>query len=73
MHVHINQNNDHNKLTLSPGLASNCQWELTKPYMIIPYPRERGPIGGAPYIGARLGGADIRGISIAFIRERAPR
>ena len=22
----------------------------------IPYPRERGPMGGAPYIGPRLGG-----------------
>ena len=25
----------------------------------IPYPRERGPMGGAPYIGPRLGGGPI--------------
>ena len=31
-------------------------------------------MGGAPYIGPRLGGwADIQGISITFIHERAPR
>ena len=42
--------------------------------IILPYPLERGPMGGAPDIGPRLGGwADIRGISIAFTRERAPR
>ena len=27
--------------------------------MEIPYPRERGPMGGAPYIGPRLGDGPI--------------
>ena len=27
--------------------------------IIIPYPRERGPMGGAPYIGPRLGDGPI--------------
>ena len=40
----------------------------------ILYPRERGPMGGAPLHWAKMGGlADIRGVSIAFIYERAPR
>ena len=39
----------------------------------IPYPRERGPMGGAPYIGPRLGDGPILEVSIAFIRERVPR
>ena len=30
----------------------------------IPYPRERGPMGGAPYIGARLGGGPIFKVSV---------
>ena len=25
----------------------------------IPYPREKGPMGGVPYIGPRLGGGPI--------------
>ena len=41
--------------------------------IILPYPCKRGPMGGAPYIGPRLRSADIRGISIVFIHERAPR
>ena len=36
---------------------------------LLPYPRERGPMGGA-----KIGGwADIRGINNAFIYKRAPR
>ena len=31
----------------------------------IPYPRERGPMGGAPYIGPRLGGGPIFEVSVA--------
>ena len=26
---------------------------------ILPYPHEKGPMGGAPYIGPRLGGGPI--------------
>ena len=41
--------------------------------VIIPYPRKRGPMGGAPYTGPRLGDGPIFEVNIAFIRERAPR
>ena len=27
--------------------------------MYVPYPHEKGPMGGAPYIGPRLGGGPI--------------
>jgi hypothetical protein len=42
---------------------------------ILPHPREKGPMGGAPYMGSEqgVGGADILGISVAITRERAPR
>ena len=43
-------------------------WEDT----VIPYPRERGPMGGAPYIGARLGGGPIFEVSVThlYAKER---
>jgi hypothetical protein len=41
-------------------------------YNIIPYPHEKGPMGGAPYIGPK-GGGDTPGISITVRREREPR
>ena len=31
----------------------------------LPYPRERGPMGGAPYIGPRLGDGPIFEVSVA--------
>ena len=31
---------------------------------IIPYPRKKGPMGGAPYIGPRLGGGMIFEVSV---------
>ena len=42
---------------------------------VITYPRERGPMGGAPYTGPRLGDGPIFEVScsIAYIRERVPR
>ena len=32
---------------------------------LIPYPRERGPMGGAPYIGPRLGYGPIFEVSVS--------
>ena len=39
---------------------------------LIPYPRERGPMGGAPYIGPRLGGGPIFEVSVSrlYVKER---
>ena len=39
---------------------------------VILYPRERGPMGGAPYIGPRLGGGPIFEVSVAHldVKER---
>ena len=33
----------------------------------VPYPRERGPMGGAPYIGPRLGGGPIFEVSVLHL------
>ena len=35
--------------------------------IILPYPRERGPMGGVPYIGPRLGGGPIFEVSVAHL------
>ena len=34
---------------------------------IIPCPRERGPMGGAPYIGPRIGGGPIFEVSVSHV------
>ena len=38
----------------------------------VPYPRERGPMGGAPYIGPKLGGGPIFEVSVSrlYSKER---
>ena len=38
----------------------------------IPYPRERGPMGGAPYIRPKLGGGPIFEVSVSrlYSKER---
>ena len=74
-------------LTLLPLTRSNlktvtdvtctctCTQHVHSKY-ILPYPRERGPMGGAPYIRPRLGDGpifEVQCISIAFIRERVPK
>ena len=41
--------------------------ERDVPAWRIPYPRERGPMGGAPYIGPRLGGGPIFEVSVAHL------
>ena len=33
----------------------------------IPYPRERGPMSGAPYIGPRLGDGPIFEVSVSHL------
>ena len=38
-----------------------------KLYMYVQYPRERGPMGGVPYIGPRLGGGPIFEVSVAHL------
>ena len=35
--------------------------------IIIPYPHERGLMGGAPYIGPRLGGGPVFEVSVACL------
>ena len=37
------------------------------PTKYIPYPCERGPIGGAPYIGPRLGDEPIFEVSVLHL------
>ena len=39
---------------------------------VLPYPRERGPMGGAPYIGSKLGGGPIFEVSVSrlYSKER---
>jgi hypothetical protein len=32
--------------------------------VLVPYPREKGPMGGAPYIGPKLGGGLIFQVSV---------
>ena len=41
----------------------NGRWMI---YIIL-YPRERGPMGGAPCIGPRLGGGPIFEVSVAHL------
>ena len=36
----------------------------------IPYPRERGPMGGAPYIGPRLGDGPIFEVSVSQLNAK---
>ena len=40
--------------------------------IILPYPRKRGPMGGAPYIGPRLGDGPIFEVSVSrlYAKER---
>ena len=40
--------------------------------LVIPYPRERGPMGGAPYIGPKLGDGPIFEVSVSrlYSKER---
>ena len=40
--------------------------------IIIPYPRKRGPMGSAPYIGPRLGDGPIFEVSVShlYTKER---
>ena len=40
--------------------------------IILPYPRERGPMGGAPYIGPKLGDGPIFEVSASrlYSKER---
>ena len=37
---------------------------------ILPYPRERGPMGGAPYIGPRLGDGLIFKVSVSHLHAK---
>jgi hypothetical protein len=37
----------------------------SKPCTKVPYSREKGPMGGEPYIGSELGGAPILQVSVS--------
>ena len=57
------------------GPANPCNNKLNWSGLIIiilPYPRERGPMGGAPYIGPRLGDGLIFEVSVSrsYAKER---
>ena len=48
-----------------------CTWSIiTQLESIIPYPRERGPMGSTPYIGPRLGDGLIFEVSVLDAKER---
>ena len=59
---------------------SLCPWQPnTKKFIlrpqcgcviVIPYPRKRGPMGGAPYTGPRLGDGPIFEVSVAHLDAR---
>ena len=36
-------------------------------FLHVPYPRERGPMGGAPYTGPRLGDGPIFEVSVSHL------
>ena len=41
--------------------------------ILVPYPRKRGPMGGAPYIGPRLGDGPIFEVSVSRLyTKRVP-
>ena len=52
---------------------STLQWQLfagtfwLKQVLWVPYPRKRGPMGGAPYIGPRLGDGLIFKVSVSHL------
>ena len=60
-------------VTASSTLAIELQFILDyyNTYL-VPYPRERGPMGGAPYTGPRLGGGLILEVSVLhlYAKER---
>ena len=37
---------------------------------LLPYLREKGPMGGAPYIGSRLGGGLIFEVSLSQLETK---
>ena len=39
-------------------------------YLYVPYPREKGPMGGVPYIGPRLEGGPIFEISLSQLHAK---
>ena len=48
-----------------------CAFEVDENIVIrIPYPREIGPMGGAPYIGPKLGDGPIFEISVSRLYSK---
>ena len=49
-------------------IISRCKYLV----IILPYPRERGPMGGAPYIAPKLGDGPIFKVSVSrlYSKER---
>ena len=56
---------------MCPGPVLMKQVQSTVNLNDIPYPRERGPMGGAPYIGPKLGDGPIFEISVSrlYLKE----
>ena len=42
----------------------------SSPQEYIPYPREKGPMSGAPYIGSRLGDGPIFEVSLSQLNAK---
>ena len=49
---------------------SNQALPLVIIIVYVPYPRERGPMGGASYIGPRLGDGPIFKVSVACLNVK---
>ena len=57
-----------NKLTCKCSYNHVPHARATYMYIVhMPHPRKRGPMGGAPYIGLRLGNGPIFEISISYL------
>ena len=61
----------------SPTVINRHACITSKTIMKLPYPREKGPMGGVPYFGPRLHGdarwANIRSITVVVNDKRVPR
>ena len=73
----ISINNMQRALDNDPDLASIPRENVFLTFQllsIVPYPREKPPMGGTPYIGFRPGGGPTFAVSLSHLSaERAPR
>jgi hypothetical protein len=64
-----------------PSFSLDTVWSATRRCILlgkpllhsayyIPYPREKGPMGGAPYSGSELGGGPIFQVSVSQLHSK---